>query len=176
MEKQKNYILGVYDDEDVLLKGVTKVRDAGVKIEEVYSPYPVHGLDERLGYKRSRLPVVAFLFGMTGTTLAILMQVFMMSVDWQMIIGGKDFLPYPTFVPVTFEMTVLLAALGMVGTFVVIEGLRPYAKPRIFDLRSSDHLHIMAIDLAINKDMDEDKLQSVLKDSGAVEINRKDFE
>ena len=68
MERDKNFILGVYDDEDVLLDAISKVRGSGVKIHEVYSPFPVHGIDDVLGYKRSKLPIAAFLFGMLGTT------------------------------------------------------------------------------------------------------------
>ena len=62
MESGKNFVLGIYDDEDVLLKAVTEVRDGGVKIHEVYSPFPVHGLEHALGYKRTRLHIAAFMF------------------------------------------------------------------------------------------------------------------
>ena len=65
-EGGKNFLLGIYEDEDVLLSAVKKVRTAGVKIHEVFSPYPVHGLDEALGYKRTRLPIAAFMFGFLG--------------------------------------------------------------------------------------------------------------
>ena len=110
MESNKHFIVGIFEDEEVLLKAVEDSRDKGVKIHEVYSPYPVHGLDEALGYKRSRLPIAAFLFGMTGTSLALLMQFWMLGYDWPMIIGGKNHASLPPFVPVTFELTVLLAA------------------------------------------------------------------
>jgi hypothetical protein len=83
MERDKNFILGIYDDEDVLLSAVTKVRKSGVKIHEVYSPYPVHGLDDVLGYRRSRLPIAAFLFGLLGTILALTMQFYMMKLTGQ---------------------------------------------------------------------------------------------
>ncbi len=175
MERDKNFVLGVFDDEDVLLNAVKEVRSSGVKIHEVYSPFPVHGLDEVLGYRRSRLPIAAFLFGMLGTTLALLMQFYMMKWDWPMIIGGKDFGNFPTMVPVGFELTVLLAALGMVAVFMVSSDLKPYKIPRIFDLRSTDDKHIMAIDLADN-DGAEDKIKEVLKSSGASEVNNKSFE
>ena len=103
MSDVKNYVLGVYDDEDVLLKAVGSIRGAGIKIKEVYSPFPVHGLDEELGYERSRLPIAAFMFGALGTTLALVMQIWMLGVDWPMIIGGKNFVALPDFVPVTFD-------------------------------------------------------------------------
>ena len=175
MDGEQNYILGVFDDEEVLLKSVKGIRHKGVKIEEVYSPFPVHGLDEALGYRRSRLSIAAFLFGMVGTALALTMQIWMLGVDWPMIIGGKDYAPIPTFIPVTFELTVLLAAFGMVGTFFVVSDLKPYKKPRIFDLRATDDKHIVAINKSKNN-LSEDQIKSILQSNGAVEVNEKSFE
>ncbi len=176
MSDSRNFVLGVYDDEDVLLKAVKSVRGAGVKIDEVYTPFPVHGLDEELGYKRSRLPIAAFMFGALGTTLAVIMQVWMLGVDWPMIIGGKNHVAFPDFIPVTFEMTVLLAAFGMVGTFLVASDLKPWKDPKMLDLRITDDKHVMAIDLGKNRGVEADKINSILKDSGAVEVNDKEVE
>jgi hypothetical protein len=176
MELGKKYISGVFDDDGVLLKAITEIRSKGIKIEEVYTPFPVHHLEDALGYKRSRLPIVAFLFGITGTTLALVMQISMLVVDWPMIIGGKPFFSYPDFVPVAFELSVLLSAFGMVGTFFVRSDLKPYKKPRIFDLRSTDDVHIMAVDLAANSSFSEEKIKAILTESGAVEVNNKEFE
>lgn len=175
MEAGKNYLIGVFYDDDVLLHGIPEIREKGVKIEEVYTPFPVHGLEDVLGYARTRLPIVAFLFAMTGMTLAITCQVSMMVVDWPMIIGGKPFFAYPDFVPVTFEFSVLLASLGMVATFMVISDLKPHKQPRIFDKRSTDDKFIMAIDLAKNEKSVEE-LESILKSAGAEEVNKKEFE
>ena len=175
MSNGTNYILGVYEDEDVLLDAIKKVRDGGVKIDEVYSPFPVHGIDDALGYKRSWLSIAAFLFGMLGTSLALTMQIGMMGIDWPMIIGGKDFIPFPSFVPVAFEMTVLLAAFGMVGTFFTISNLKPWGKPRIYDVRITDDKHVIAIDLDANK-LSEADIKNVVASSGASEVNNKTFE
>lgn len=175
MESNKNFVLGVYEDEDVLLKAIKEVRGAGVKIDEVYSPFPVHGIEDVLGYKRSRLSIVAFMFGVLGTSLALTMQIGMLGIDWPMIIGGKDFIAIPDFVPVTFELTVLLASFGMVGTFMVISNLKPWAKPRIYDIRITDDKHVMAVDLAKN-DLSEDQIKGIIDGSGASEVNNKEFE
>jgi len=175
MEAGKHYVLGVYSDEDVLLKAVKHVKTAGATIEDVFSPFPVHGMDDALGYKRSRLTIVAFLFGALGTTLALTMQFWMLGVDWPMIIGGKNFASLPTFIPVTFELTVLLSALGMVGTFMVRSNLKPYKKPKIFDIRITDDKHVIALDLAANK-LSKEQLKSVLSESGAEEVNEKTFD
>lgn len=175
MELNKDFIVGVYSDPDVVVKAAREIRNNGVKIHEVYSPFPIHGIDDALGYKRSRLPIVAFLFGMLGTILALTMQIWMMGVDWPMIIGGKNFASLPPFIPVTFELTVLLSALGMVGVFMIISDLKPYKKPRIFDVRITDDKHVIVIDLAANKN-NAKTIKSLLKESGAEEINEKSFE
>jgi len=176
MEADKHFIVGVFNDEDVLLDAVTRVRNSGVKIHEVFTPFPVHGLDEVLGYKRSRLPIAAFLFGMTGTGLALLMQIWMLGFDWPMIIGGKNHASLPPFIPVTFELTVLLSALGMVATFIIVSDMKPYRWPRQFDVRSTDDKHVMAIDLAVNNGKNKEELSRILKDAGAEEVNEKSFE
>lgn len=176
MERDKNYILGIFDDEDILLNAVKEIRKTGIKIHEVFTPYPIHGLDEELGYRRSRLPIAAFLFGLLGTTLALTMQFYMMSFDWPMIIGGKNHAAFPDFIPVTFELTVLLSAFGMVGVFLISSNLKPWGLPRIFDLRSTDDKHVMAIDIASNGTLDYDTIKEALKKSGATEVNSKNFE
>ncbi|CAN0161774.1 unnamed protein product, partial [Chrysoparadoxa australica] len=72
----------------------------------------------------------------------------------------------------TFELTVLLAAFGMVGTFFVVANLKPWGKPKLFDLRITDDKHVMAVDLGKNK-LEESKISAILKDSGASEVNKK---
>jgi hypothetical protein len=176
MNADKHFVVGIFDDEDILLDGIRKVRSSGVKIQEVYSPFPVHGIDDALGYKRSRLPIAAFMFGLTGTSLALLMQIWMLGYDWPMIIGGKNFASLPPFIPVTFELTVLLSALGMVGTFMIVSDMKPYGWPRQFDLRSTDDKHVMAVDIDVNTGKSKADLVRILKDAGASEVNEKNFD
>lgn len=171
----KNFLVGVFDDEDVLVDAVGKIRSSGVKIFEVYTPFPVHGLDTALGYKPSNLPVVAFLCGMTGTILALVMQIGMLGFDWPMDIGGKPYIALPSFIPVTFELTILLTALGMVGSFLIISDLKPYKLPYMFDKRSTDDKFVMAIDIDSNRE-GKDIISKLLKDSGATEINTQTIE
>lgn len=176
MEADKHFVVGIFDDEDVLLDGVKKVRSSGIRIHEVYTPFPVHGLDEALGYARTRLPVAAFLFGLSGTILALVMQFWMLGYDWPMIIGGKNFASLPPFIPVTFELTVLLSALGMVATFLIVSDMKPYKWPRQFDIRSTDDKHVMAVDLAMNAGKSKEEIIRILRESGASEVNEKNFE
>lgn len=172
MEGKNKITVGVFDDEDVLLKAIPVIKEEKIAIEDVFSPYPVHGIDDVLEIKRSRLPIAAFLFGMTGTFLALLMQTYMMAVDWPMIIGGKDYASV-TFVPVTFELTVLLSAFGMVGTFLVVSNLKPWGKTKSPDTRSTDDKHIMVIDQSRH---DHAATKKILESNGASEVYEKDLD
>ena len=173
--ENEKYLVGVFEDEDVLMKAVKKLKGSGVHIHEVFSPYPIHGLDIALGYKKSRLPKAAFLFGVTGTTLALTMMTYMLTLDWPVIVGGKDHWPLPNLIPITFELTVLLSALGMVGTFLLSNDLYPGKSPKMFDIRSTDDKFVMAVELGSNSSVSPESLIILLKDNGATEVNEKQF-
>ena len=170
----KRYSVGIYEHEDTVKSAIKSLQEGGVKIHEVFSPYAIHGLENVLGYKLSRLPKAAFLFGLTGTTLALTMLYLMMGYDWPMIIGGKNFTSVPPFIPVTFELTVLLAAFGMVFTFFVASDLKPWGKPKIFDIRITLDKFAIAIDLDKNT-KSQSEIDAILNGSGASEVNEKNF-
>ena len=170
----KRYSVGIYEHEDTVKSAVKSLQEGGVKIQEVYSPYAIHGMEDILGYKLSRLPKAAFLFGLTGTTLALSMLYLMMGYDWPMIIGGKNFTSVPPFIPVTFELTVLLAAFGMVFTFFIASDLKPWAKPKIYDIRITVDKFAIAIDLDKNT-KSQGEIDAILNSSGASEVNQKNF-
>ncbi len=173
-ELSGKFLVGVYDDDDVILHAVPKIRKSGVKIMEVYSPFPIHGLDIALGHPRTRIGIAAFLFGVLGCCCALTLTIWTMGIDWPMIVGGKDPISIPNYIPVTFEMTVLFTAFGMVTTFLITNGLTPGKGLQSFDPRSTDNKFVMAIDLSKNK-LSESEITQVLKDSGAEEVNVKHF-
>jgi hypothetical protein len=168
----KKYLIGVFNDEEIILNACKQVRAAGVKIHDVYSPFPIHGIDPVIGIKNTRLHIVAFLFGLTGFLLAVTMQVYMMTIDWNNNIGGKPYLPIPSFVPVSFELTVLLTSLGMVGTFLVISNLYPQTDFKPIDVRITDDKFIVAIEVT-EKTKSFDEISRILKDNGAEEITER---
>lgn len=174
IEVEKHFLVGIFSDEAEILHQVEEIRHKGVKIAEVFTPYPIHGMEDSLGYKRSWMPRAAFAFGALGTSSAIFMQSAMMGFDWPMIFGGKPAISIPDFVPVTFEMTVLFAAFGMVGTFLVSQNLKPHNVPKMFDRRATDDKFVMAIDLAKNK-LSEEEIRLILKENHAEEVFRRDF-
>jgi hypothetical protein len=170
----EKYLVGVYDDEDEVLHAVSEVKENGVKIEEVFTPFPIHGLDKALGHPRTRIPIAAFLFGLTGLTCALFLISYTMVFDWPIIIGGKDFFSLPDWIPISFEGTVLFTAFGMVFTFLASNSLWPGKEPKTFDLRSTDDKFIMAVNMANNK-KSEAEIEAILKASGAIEVNVKQF-
>lgn len=170
----KRFALGVFEDEDVLLHAVDNVRAAGVKIYEVFSPYPVHGIDDALGIERSRLPIAAFFYGLCGLSFALWMQIYMLGFDWPMIIGGKPAISLPAFIPVSFELTVFFTCHGMVITFYTISKLYPRFKTPMLDVRSTDDKFIMAIELDETSSQ-LPKLTQLLRENGASEVNQKEM-
>lgn len=168
------FLVGIFDDDDVVMKAVREVRESGVRIHEVYTPFPVHGLDVALGHPRSRLGIAAFMFGLTGLLTAAALMSYTEKFDWPMIVGGKDSFAYPIYVPIAFELTVLFTALGMVSTFLISNGLGPTVKPLMFDLRTTDNKFAMAIDMENNK-LQESEIETILRKSGAAEVNVKQF-
>jgi hypothetical protein len=132
---------------------------------------PIHGIEDKLGVKRSRLPIVAFCCGITGTFTALGLMYFTMAYDWPMNIGGKPNFALPDFIPITFELTVLFCAFGMVGAFFFRNHLFPGRSPRVMELRATADRFVIAIDA---KESDHDKVTSILKEAGAIEIRHND--
>jgi hypothetical protein len=167
----KKRIYGIFNDEDVLMKGIKTLKEHGIAVKDVISPYPIHGLDSAIGLNRTRISICCFLYGITGTCLALLMMWYMNIFDWPMDIGGKpSFALYknlPAFIPVTFESTVLCAAHGMVITFYLRSKLLPGVEPYVIHPRQADDHFVMTVEA------DESKaatIETMLKQSGAVEI------
>ncbi|MDR9373456.1 MAG: DUF3341 domain-containing protein [Schleiferiaceae bacterium] len=171
---QAPVVKALYDDDDVLLRGVKEVREKGYNVSEVYSPFPVHGLDEAMGLKETRMAITAFFYGLVGLTFASLMTYGMLIVDWPMNIGGKPSFTWgenmPAFVPVMFELTVFFAAHLMVWTFFIRNGLYPGKKTANPDPRTTDNMFLMEVTPEDTQSSDE--LLALLRESGAVEVSQ----
>ncbi len=164
-------IQAFYNDDDILMLAVKKVKAAKHHIEEVYCPFPVHGLDKAMGLAPTRLAITSFLYGCIGLTIAIVMMNYIMIEDWPQDIGGKPSFSYlenmPSFVPIMFELTVFFAAHLMVITFYMRSKLWPFKQAENPDVRTTDDLFLMEIEIHDN----EEELKSLLANTGAVEIN-----
>lgn len=166
------YILGLFDDPDDMMHGIDKLKQHNFSIYDVYTPMPIHGIEDKLGVKRSRLPIVAFCCGITGTFTALALMYYTMVQDWPMNIGGKPNFALPDFIPITFELTVLFCAFGMVSAFFFKNHLFPGRAPRVMDLRATTDKFVIAIDARLNND--DDKIDALLKEAGATEIKHND--
>jgi hypothetical protein len=166
------YILGLFDDPDEMMHGIDKLKQHNFKIYDVFTPMPIHGIEHKLGIKRSRLPIVAFCCGITGTCTALALMYYTMVQDWPMNIGGKPNFALPDFIPITFELTVLFCAFGMVNAFFMKNHLFPGRAPRVMELRATADKFVIAIDATINTD--HDQIDALLKEAGATEIKHND--
>jgi hypothetical protein len=140
------FIVGSFDDEAVLFPAVKKVRRAGYKIHDVYTPFPIHGLDKALGLKDTSLDTAGFIYAITGTATALGFISWVFTSDWPLNIGGKPHFSLPAWIPITFELTVLFSAVGMVLTFCYLCQMAPFVKKDHFNLRSTDDLFVMTLE------------------------------
>lgn len=160
----------LYNDDDVLMDAVKTTRAAHHHIEEVYTPFPVHGLDKAMGLKPTRLAICAFIYGLCGLSFATYMMNYIMIQDWPQDIGGKPSFSYiqnmPSFVPIMFELTVFFAAHLMVITFFLRSRLWPFKKAENPDVRTTDDHFLMEVALK----GDADQAVEFFKNTGAVEV------
>lgn len=143
----KKFIVATFTDEAVLFPAVKKVRKTGYKIHDVFTPFPIHGLDKAMGLRDTSLHTAGFIYACTGTATALGFISWALTVDWQIVFGGKPFFSLPAWIPIIFETTVLFSAVGMVLTFCYLCQLAPFVKKDHFNLRSTDDLFIMAIEI-----------------------------
>lgn len=170
---EKNILFGLYDDEEDLKKAVVQANEDHLEIMDVLSPFPVHGLDPLLGLAESRLHIGGFVFGLTGTLTAFLGMSWIFTRDWPTIFGGKPFWPILSFIPITFELTVLFASIGMVVTFYIINGQGPGIKNPVIHPRITDDKFCIAFDTDDLGDSQVDKLRNFFQQTGASLVETK---
>lgn len=171
-------LMAEFDTPAQIIAAAEKVRDAGYRWWDCHTPFPVHGLDQAMGVRMTILPVLVFLGGFTGAILALVLQYFTnaMSFDfWAIVwvrgydyfISGKPFNSLPAFIPVAFELTVLLAALTTVFGLLLLNGLprlyHPVFKSPRFARATDDRffLVIEARDPKFTREDVEELLQSL---------------
>lgn len=171
-------IYAMYDDDDVLKDGAKKLVSKGVKVSEVFSPFPIHGIDPIIGLKNTRLGIMAFIYGLIGLTLATLGLRYFMVVDWPMNIGGKPNFSYMenilSFIPITFEFTVLCAAHGMAITYFLRNKTLPGMPAQNPDPRTTDDRFVIELRTSDNLQFSTEELEAMVKDTGIVELDQKD--
>jgi hypothetical protein len=113
------FLAAVFDREEDILRATAGARTAGFEIHDVYTPYPVHGMDWAMGLRRSRLTWIAFFAGVLGLAGGLALQIWTSAYSWPLNVGGKPFNSFPLFIPVAFELTVLFSGLIALGVLLV---------------------------------------------------------
>jgi hypothetical protein len=171
----KQFTIGVFENESGLMKAVRSLRKKGVNIFDCYTPYPVHNLDKEMVIKRTNLTVFAFMCGALGTISGFSLAYYMNVWDWPMIIGGKpmDVNMVTSFIPIMFELTVLFTAFGMVIAFFARSSMIHGYKQDILDLRQTDDIMLLAIESGSEQPISHVEIKNILSDSGATEIRER---
>lgn len=165
-------LLGIYDSPDATFNVTKTLKEKGYDVHDVYTPFAIHNLDRVLGVKRTRLSTAAFVFAMTGLLSAVTLQTYTSYFDWPMNIGGKPFLHIPTYIPITFELSILFTAFGMVGCFFIVNRMFWGRNTNIMDLRVTDDRFVIAVNIHQGK-TNEAELSSIFVQGGALEVRER---
>ena len=167
----------MYDDDAKVMAAASELVGQGVRVKDVFSPFPIHGIDPIIGIKRTRLAICSFMYAMTGTSLAILGMWYFMIQDWPINIGGKPSFSLleniTAFIPVTFEFSVLCGAHGMAITYLLRNGTLPGMPASNPDPRTTDDKFVVEISTD-NNSMSADELEAAIRKTDLLEISIKD--
>ncbi len=167
-------VLAEYDTPGELVAAARRVRDAGYTDFDCFSPFPVHGIDEAMGIKRTILPVVIFFGGCLGCTGALYLQWWMNAYNWPWNISGKPAWSIPANIPIGFEGTILISVLTAFFGMWIMNKLpqvwHPFFRLERFG-RVTDDAFLLGIE-AKDQRFDLEKTTELLKDAGALEIER----
>lgn len=169
-QRELSGVLGFFEDPHAMVDAARKVREAGYDAFDTFTPFPIHGMDDAMGLKRSPIPYVTFLAGLTGFTLAFTLEYWTSAIDWPLNIGGKPLNSWPAFVPIMFELTVLLAGLSTVAAMFAFNRL-PNVKYKAFDPAiTRDKFALLIGASSKGKSFNESEASQFLKQLGAREV------
>lgn len=161
---------GIWTDEHKVVEAARRIHSMGFSKFDAITPYPVHGMEEACGIKRSPIPYVTFIAAMVGLISGLLLTWWTSAVNWPINVGGKPFFSLPAFIPILFELTVLFAALSSVGALFYYCNL-PQVDPPVIDPDLTSHK--FAIFVPVNDSgYDEMKLEQMFREMGAVETKK----
>lgn len=172
----KKVLVGMFDDDAVFLKAIKAIRSEGIRIDDAFMPFPVHGFEEALGMKESKLHVGGFWMGLFGCLFALSFIFYVTNISWPINWGGKPSNSILAWIPITFEVTVLSAAVSMFFAFIIRNTLFPGKKPIVIDERLTDHMFAITFDMAKMDDSDVNEVKGLLEKNGAVELKEAETE
>ena len=169
--QNKEVLFGLYDDETDLMDAIRVANKEHLEIDNVYTPFPVHGLDPLLGLEESRLHIAGFVYGAMGTLTAFLFMSWVFTRDWPIIFGGKPYWSVPAFIPITFELTVLFASIGMVVSFYTVCGLAPGVVNKHLDTRITDDKFCLVFQTNGSTIEEKHSMRDFFRNTGAEEVS-----
>jgi hypothetical protein len=120
-------MLAEFERPEELVTAARRAREAGHRRMDAYTPFPIHGLSDAMGFRPTKLPLVVLLGGLIGCATALGMQWFSATIHYPLNVGGRPFASWPSFIPITFELTVLFASISAVLGMLGMNGLpMPY--------------------------------------------------
>jgi hypothetical protein len=139
-------VIAEFETPDVLRAAAQQAYDAGYRRMDAYTPFPVEGLADAIGFHRTRLPLFVLLGGIIGGAGAFLMQYYAATTDYPINVGGRPLNSWPSFIPITFELTVLVATLAAVLSLLALNGLpmphHPLFNVPGFELATRSHFFL----------------------------------
>lgn len=168
MAKKLVGVVGIYSDPDQLMQVARKFKDSRVKKMDAFTPFPVHGMEDAIGIPRSKIPWVTFIAGLTGLSIGFALQTWVATVNWKLNVGGKPFFSFPAFIPVMFELTVLIAGLSTAAALFAFTGM-PNLKPQVIDPDLTNDKFALFVS-AEDPNYNESEFMSAMKSGGALEV------
>jgi hypothetical protein len=165
--KENNYISAYYLDDDELIAGIKQLKEKSISINNVLTPFPVHGLDHLLGFRRSWIARVGFIGGAIGAICGFWFQTWIFTIDYPINYGGKPFFAVPSFIPVTFECAILFAAFSMIMAFFIRGNLGAGAKNKIYHEDITDDKFVVVVDTDDKSEQDIETLKADISNTGA---------
>ena len=171
----KSFLVATFSDADTLLHAVRAVVREDFKVYDVYAPYPIHGMDAAMGIRRSRLPWVTFIVGCCALTFALCFQLYTSVLDWPLNVGGKPDNSTLAFVPICFELTVLLSGLATVAALFLRAQLFPGKKELLFAEGVTDDTFALVLRRR-EPPFDSNRAWKLLQENGADRIRERETE
>jgi len=168
-------LVATFPDTDNLLRAVRKARREMFRVYDVFTPFPVHGLDEALGVRRTRLPWATLLCALTGLTTAVVLQFYTNILDWPLDVGGKPDNSTLAFIPICFELSVLFGGLGSVAALLLRARLYPGKKAWLVNPGITDDVFAMVVRRP-SDDETHQRALALLKECGAATVTESEAE
>jgi len=166
---KKDYIIGVFDEDESLISATRTFKKRGIAVREIYTPYPIHEIIQLQG-ETSKLTLAAYIYGWIGGISILAFLYYTAVISWPLNYGGKPTNAFPSFILITLVFIILFVTIMSLTTFIARAKLFPGKKPEIIDPRATDDKFVMVFS---QEQSDRKEVLELLKETGAGEIYEK---